>query len=69
MCDDCRCYTWYVKLNDGMIAQVKVDRSDYDPDLQYTDDQLKEKLELKVQSIFMTREDFIKNNAEAGEIW
>jgi hypothetical protein len=69
MCRDCRYETKYIRLNDSMIAEVKVDTYDYDEYQKYSDEELKEKLELEVKSIYMTRGDFITNVVEAGQIW
>lgn len=58
MCNHCRQTTAYVRINDDVTAQVTHDSYDYDEYEEYTDEQLDEKIEFKVESIWMTRRAF-----------
>ncbi len=69
MCRECRYETKYIGLNDEMIAEVRVDTSEYDEYQDYTEEQLKEKIEVEVKKIHMTRGDFIKNIEMTEAMW
>lgn len=61
MCRSCHKTTGYIRISDDIVAQVVVDNYDYDDCRVYTDEELKETIELEVKTLYMSREAFIKH--------
>lgn len=64
MCNSCRQTRAYVKVNDNIIAEVTYDTYEYDEYAEYTQAELDERIELKVNSLWMTRKALQENIQE-----
>jgi hypothetical protein len=63
MCRDCRNTTAFVRVNDDVVAEVTYDNYEYDEYAEYTDQELDERIGLKVVNLWMTRK-ALKDNIQ-----